>query len=381
MPKKTNLSPTLYRQRHLLTTSDFVRYCEDNGVRMTPNTLEDIHCRGLLVPAIRLLRGVIPYRKIYAVFNGKMEWRYVSPDGVNKFTPEKIEKRKYWSEGSIYKDSEDHWLDWYADRGMVKIPAKEPFIDQQLYTGPWITPKLKDVSSRFEYLYDQHQIFALKRILYFFKLNNSGIKDAAKVFDDRFIISEVAKLDKFLAFYFAAEECREKWFAFSQKEFDSFLKDFGGDKVEAEKEWRGHLPGHREMLKEWAQEIVSTHGVSKEQIDDWQIMLAQNTLFNESRRSSKIVHEYLRSLPDEILIKAEDSNFMIHVLNQFLEFLTGEKRTVQQVIGRGWPRYCRICHNQYISKKSNQVTCGQRHCVLAHKNELKRAMNKRAKTA
>lgn len=92
IPQK-NIQP--FDPQYIVARRDFARYCEDNGLRVDQKTLEQLHQDKWFVPALRIMRGVVEFKKIYAEHNGTIAWRYIYPKDIGEFKPIKIAEGKF----------------------------------------------------------------------------------------------------------------------------------------------------------------------------------------------------------------------------------------------------------------------------------------------
>lgn len=337
-----------------------------------------MHKQGVLIPAIRLYIGANDYRKIYATFDGgKTEWRFVYPKDVKKFKPEKIDKKKYYHVSTIVMSGKD-WLNWYDDRNMVKYPWEEKF-------KPWpkplvynFTPNLKEVDEAQELFYEKYQMLWLKEILQtrkFYRLPG-GTSEAhvAKI-----LKPEAERFYGFMDFYIQVEYFLEQWTKIKSEKWQGFLKQYKGDKKEAMLEWQGHFKAdYSRQLDTKAQKILTDSHLTIDEIKDWQYWLARKTLFGQSHYSSAITNNYLKGMGDSVLAQAEDANYIIFVLNQFIDLVSKEQITIRQVMGDTRHR-CAICHKPYEPVRQHQFTCGDPDCKAAYKNLIKRQNRKSGK--
>jgi predicted nucleic acid-binding Zn ribbon protein len=354
----------------------------------TRKSLEKLHREGLLVPAVRILYGVLPFRKIHANFDGKMDWRFVSPEGVDQYKPDKVDKRTYWRNGGLYMsdhewrgvslhNGDDDWLEWYASRGMIRYPAAEGFRSYKPPEVSSFTHRLKDVSTRFEYLYDRHQMLALKMILRDQAFCNGFSSVSPIKWPDAILKNKLADFYRFLGFYFETEKDVEGDYAELRDKYIELLKEHGNDERTAltdlaqyERSSRYREPKSRRTL-----ELAAKCGLTEKKINEWRTqLLPQFNALNEFRRSGSITASYIKCMTDEDrLIEIEDVNRMIYVLNRIVMYATGEVNTVQQVLMGRPGQHCVVCGSAFSPGRASQVTCGEDVCVRTHKNDLKRA--------
>lgn len=368
------LSGVPYRQRDLLTAGSFVNYCRDNGLPVSVDGLESLHRKGILVPVFQLFPGVQRFKKIYSKFDGRKGWAFVEYDRYREFKPSRVGKGSYWKSGGISMGG-DRWLDWYMQSGHVKTAKK--FQKSKPYSAA-ITP-LKKKAVWFEYLYDKHQFIALKIIIHDRDITRTFSRNQNQQWPDEKLRGNVADFYDFLKFYFAAEELLRQSQMLLQEYYEIQFEETDGDEKAAKVYLAHHeRSGHRDKMKELAEVLAEKHQLTRQQIDWWRIRLSHFSLLGESGRARKIVDAYVRCIANESrLIEAEDVNRMIAVINRFMEFLTGEASSVQQVLSRSRDPHCDVCGKSFVPTRVTQTTCGENVCVKAHKNVTKRKSRKK----
>lgn len=123
MKKRSKVNTQMPIHPESLThVSFFVGYCQNNGLRIKKEDLEELHKYGLVFPALKIYVGVVEYKKIYANFDGKTEWRYINPEDSKKFKIIKSDKKKYYATGGLMI-SGAKWLNYYTDNKMTEHPS------------------------------------------------------------------------------------------------------------------------------------------------------------------------------------------------------------------------------------------------------------------
>lgn len=358
----------------LLTSGSFVSYCSDNGKKIQIKDLENLHKNGLLFPALKIYRGVVAMKKVLANFNGKKEWRLVYQDDVKKFKPLKIDPKNYYSSGGFFmsdKNVSGHdWLKPYQDSKMIERPADKSFKPWIEMTAGFKVTNRKKIEKSYEYFYDRRQLFVLKIIgqhLNFLKI----LKNKEKIKYKKQLLEQISDFYKFLSLYYRLEECFLRIKKCHNKYFENLTDKERETYIRAETE--GRL---RPLFKEETQKILKEFGVELEYIKNWRKFLAEKNLVNESVYSQKIKKAYLKAIDDDQLVKAEDVNRMIFILNFFLEILTKEKISVKSVVADSAHNFCVICGNSFKPGRKNQVTCGDTYCIEGHKKRWKKAQRK-----
>jgi len=367
---KKSLLEISFRPQYLLPTDRFISYCRDNGIFISKKNLEELHKEGLLYPAVKVYRGTVKLKKIYADFQGKKEWRFVDPKDVKKFKPTKIAKKKWYISGGFSMGKED-WLDWYIKRKMAEYPISQKFTSWDKKTSKYYTDKSADVENCYELFYEKLQLIALKIIIGRIKIWKN-LDESQKKQSKKWIKKELTKLYKFLKLYIEIEKFRKKWIKIKSKEIKE-NKEKGLTLKQIKNDWQDILDiDYKPILKTTAQEILKKYRVTLKYIKDWRYFLVQQNIFYEAPRSSSCIRTYLKGMDENFLIKAEDVNYMIYVINFFIYALTNKEFSVKQIISNTEIEYCKICGIAFSLKRKGQITCGDPYCVNENKNKLKR---------
>lgn len=364
-------------QSSLIQLPFFISYCQDNGLKINENTLEHLHKLGLIYPALKVFLGVVEFRKIYALFDGKEEWRYVSPNDVDKFKVIKLDPKKYYQTGGLSKFG-NNWLDYYFDNKMTELPSQTKFMPwkQEIFPDYYTNTKL--IKNQYRFVYDKKQILALKIVLpllHFIKEDNSDDrKNTIKIIQKR-----ISDLYYFFELYHEIEKFYDSLNTAKKEKVKELRKNRNkGEKItklELNQEYDFNIFPIFEKL---AKLIIKKHNVDINYIYDWREFLAEKCLINESGRSSAIKRSYIKALSSDVLPNLEDSYFMIHKINTFLYFLTKKDQTVKQVLLGFDNKICCICGSNFKPRNYEQKTCGLIKCVTEHKNNTKREQRKLA---
>jgi len=193
---------------------------------------------------------------------------------------------------------------------------------------------------------------------------------------------KLTELNTFLRLYADIEEVKDASRARMAKQHEKLLPEYQEDKKGMIGELKSHykLKEQPRLAKE-TEQLLKRHHFTIQEVQNWRFWLAQQSHLNEGsifRESSRI---YLQNLGDAALVKAEDTNHMIWILNWFLYLLTGEVVTVRDIIGSWIGPHCRFCHRAFIPRKNrpNQETCGRKECTDKLRN-LNRKPKRRKKT-
>lgn len=361
-----------FQQNTLLSVDSFRSHCDKCGVRVSREELEALHKEGLLYPAVRVRLGYQEHCKILAHHQGRERWLYIFPNDIEEFEAIKVEENRYYMTATLMAGGHD-WMDRWYSKDEIDYPADLPYFQWELrhHASEYTTNKT-EIENDYELLYDKRQLLALKIIQ---KWRKHKFQDEdPKEFDQKMRM-HLAEFYRFFALYIETEKEWEEYKQWRRNSYKDILESYKGDEKEAKDEWLAqHEARKTPAMKVWADQLLAKHGFTAKDIDRWRFFLAQQSFFNSVSPSHKASSKYLLSLDDEVLIRAEDTNYMVHVMNQLLYVLTGEMRTVQNVIGHFLEPRCEICHMPIESdpRVRIQYTCGKVACKDAHRNAMKR---------
>lgn len=406
--KKSGLQPP-FRQQDLLTVSSFIRYCKERGIYTDENQLEYYERLGLLFPAIRVNPGIIKYKRVFANFDGKDEWRF-TPKGYNKseLKPKKVDKKIYYDYGGL-SIGKPGWLGWYLERKRVRYPIKVGFKPWSEYDGNASTtswPSNKRLTPKYVVLYAKHQVFALKRVQSelsinirdetLFQSDTKWIKTGKKIRDffanaPKLIRAKIFGLYEILRLIDGVYELREEM---TNESINLYLKTYqdllfkGNSKIEAENEAlldaeHSLTFQQKNVIPTKAKALFEKYNLSKTQIADWRNQFITWGYFLDPTIQW---FEYVENIPGKLLEKSKgDYKFALecyrkaNILGWFLEMLGEQVPSLKKSL-TGIDKYkvCTECKRYYIPKtaKKTQKTCGRKKCVGANKNKWKREMRK-----
>jgi hypothetical protein len=366
---KANLQSP-FSDAELKSVSRFIDYCKDNGVRTSIEELEQLHKEGLLYPAIKVYYGVIHFKKILIDLNGSEEWKYVNFNNEKKFKIKKTEKQTYYGSGGFL--IREGWLDYYKNKKMVEYPSQEKF---RVWKRSWRHPEFVSdyslIEKEYEFFYDKIQLLSLKYIqkkhAFWMKLEGKQKRDFTKLIKKR-----LQEINKFANIYFEIENVVLRAYDIKNKKLEDFNKEFK-DQKEVYHEWKSALEAtYLQTFKRAARDVLIVHSFKEEDIKNWIMFLQQQNIFQESNRDSKCIRTYLRHISEKDLVDAENTNYMIFVLNQFLFFVTGEFKTVKQTLMDSFLPLCVVCGKMFKPRNKDQKTCADPNCVNENKNKSKR---------
>ncbi len=364
-----------FRQTALLTSGSFISYCDDNNVRTSKKELEKLHREGILYPAARVHLGIEEWSRIFAHHQGRDQWIIVMPNAVQEFQPKEIDPRTHYRVSPLWRGSDDWISKWYSDD--IDYPAAIPYFAWRDRSHYDFTPDKELVSHDYELLYDKRQFLALKIIRMYEKTHdeNEDYREA--------LLKRLHELYRFLALYIDAEVLYLGYKEHRITTFKQFHKQLN-NVTEARGEWRSHYRlKEKPRLQKQANKILKKHGMDVKELDSWRFFLSQQSIFNEGSVFRKSPSTYISALDDDTLMKAEDTNKMIFVLNQFLFLVTGEERTVKSIVGHYDDARCIVCHKCFIPKphKPTQVTCTLKKCIDIQRKDHKKQKAKERREA
>lgn len=374
----TSESQPPFRQGTLLTKSSFVSYCERNNLRIKEKRLQEWHQQKLLYPALRLFLGIVEYARVYTHHQERDQWIWIFPHDLKKFQPMKIDRKKWYDMESLWMGED--WLDrWHANE--YDFPSTQKYFrwKERPHVGGWTTNR-KLLEGHYELFYDKRQMLAVKLILKHEKEALAFPKEKRAIWSR--LKKKLKELNAFLRLYMDTEELKDASRARMTEQYEKLLPEYRNDKRGMNGELKSHYKlKEQPRLEKEAKELLEKHHYTVQEVQNWRFWLAQQSHLNEGsvfRESSRI---YLGSLNDAALVKAEDTNYMIWILNWFLHLLTGEVVTVRDIIGSWIGPHCRFCHRAFIPRKNKpeQETCGRKECTAKLRN-LNRKPKRRKKT-
>ena len=370
LPTISTQSP--FRQSTLATKSSFVSYCDKNNLRINEKKLQEWHRQKLLYPAVRLFLGIVEYTRIYAHYQEKDQWLWIFPQDINKFQVQKVDPEKWYDVESLWMN--ENWLDrWHANE--YDFPATQKFFNwKERHHGGWTTNK-KLMDGHYELLYDERQMLAVKIILRHEKEEQSFPREQKEI--RARLKQKLEELNSFLRLYVDIEELKDKSKSRMTGQYEKLLPEYQKDTKGMNGELKSYYKlTEKPLLEKEVEKLLQKHHFTIEELHNRRFWLAKQSHLNEGsifRESSRI---YLQNLTDEALVKAEDTNYMIWILNWFLHLVTGEVITVRDVVGSWIGPHCRFCHRAFIPRpnRPDQETCGRKECT-----DILRNLNRKPK--
>ena len=393
-----------FRQRDLRSLSDFIRYCRDRGVDTSEKQLEYYEKEGLLLPAVRINRGFVEYRKVLVEHEGKLDWGFVSKARIDRRKYKDIDRLTYYGYGSIVRDGND-WLDEYKRRGLVEYPAEAEFREWTVYKGIW--PRRSSYFTEkplpeYETFYSKYQMFPLKQI-------QGGLRiivmDQALFVND----AEWADIGKIRRMFVAAPEVLQKvvlrYYEIlsllngvltlldqmersGQATYESSLEDWDketeiGKRSEASRDaWATVALEKSKKTHGEAKVLLAKSGLSTDAVverrEEFAILGYQADPIQPLFQHMKHIPRGERDRVSGAYRFACECYDIADQLGWFLELL-GQKQTSLEEMLPGLSRYsvCPYCRRYFVPGRRNQQTCGANDCVKAHKNSWKREMRKK----
>lgn len=400
-----NRLQTPFLQPDLVTVSSFISYCRDNSVLTDKAELEYFDKEQLLVPAVRVLMGVVRYRHILADFDGREEWRFVYLEDLGKFKYKKLDPKTYYGRGALVQSvpglgevrgfhfGNDGWMDWYANHKMVRYPSNDGYIPWKRFQEPYkegkpfgSNPKLYEEVS--ELMYAKHQIYPLKFIKNrrTLKVVNQGLfrtpeawskagNMITKIYSEGEsngrLQQQVKGWNRFFDFYMDIRRLRNGKNEKISEVYKQAMDGNGGNHTEAAADaWSaGQL--YDKTAKEKAKQIAARHKFSVQDIEDWRYQILGHGSFGTGSRSRKL-RNYVAQIDNSLLNKTEDAYAIVNELSWFIELLGGTGITAKQLVLNSMGDSCKYCGKHFESTRITQVTCGAEECKKKQRNEHKR---------
>lgn len=403
---------TPFLQPDLLTVSSFVSYCRDNGVLTDERELEYFDKERLLVPAARILMGVVEYRRILSNFqDGTEEWGFIPAEDLGKHKIKELDSKTYYDQGALVQSmpglgnvrgfhfGNDGWMDWYSERNMVTYPVKEGYLPWSKLRRPDAPsgqmfgddPKLyEDVS---QLMYAKHQIYLLKLIQNrrTIKVKNEGLFrtpeswiEAGNMITKLYSESEsnehiqkmVSDWNHFFGFLMEVRKLRLGKHAHINNAIDSLYDTYEAiqeDLKEAEIDARYAGEVYDASIKEDAKKLASRYHLKTEDIEHWRFRLLEHGSFGVGSRSRQL-RPYVTLISNQLLAKTEDAYRLVNELCWFIELVGGRSLTAKELILNSMGETCRFCGKSFESSRRTQVTCGDSACKTKLQNEHKKKM-------
>lgn len=226
-----------------------------------------------------------------------------------------------------------------------------------------------------ENCYNKYQHIILK-IIYQQKHWKSDLHDDLSASDIALLKEKIGHFYSMLQFFLDAQELDKKWMQAMRKKFKHDKEEIGED--DAVFEWPLVFNGiFLQRMRDSAASLLREHNLEIANIEGWRFQLSE--LCHLKRNQS--LERYLRFVPPDFLINAEETNKMICILNRYLWLLTDQRRTVKQVLLGMAERPCDICCAPIKNRlnKVEQHTCGRKECIAkrdAIQKQKKRALQK-----
>lgn len=410
MSQQSKQLQTPFLQPDLLTLSSFISYCRDNNVLTDKSELEYFDQERLLVPAARVLRGIVKYRSIYQLFEGgtEREWRYVYVEDLKKFKYEKLDPKIYYDQGAIVQSvpgigpirgfhfGNDGWLDWYLERDMVVYPATEGYKPWKRFSGGGsFSTNKKAFDNVSELMYAKHQIYPLqfiknRRTL---KVVNQGLFKTPEAWSkagdmitkiytegdsNQRLRQRVGEWNKFFTFYNDLRELRLGKNRIVSEVYSRSFADYNGDNTEALADARAAAEEYDKHAKVKAEGIIKKHRYTLQDVQDWRFHILGFGSFGTGERSRKY-RNYVARIENDVLNSTEDTYAIVNELSWLIELLGGQSQTAKQLILNSYGDSCTYCGKEFTPTRSNQVTCGSKDCMQKQRNEYKRELRKHKK--
>lgn len=352
IPKNPDQTP--FKENDLLTKGNFEKFCRDQGVLVFIKDLNYLYEEKILIPVLRIYRGYGVYKKIYAHFDGKKEWRFVDPENVKEKNPEKVEPESYYhTTGIFYRKG---WLIENYKAGFLSFPSQEKTICFDSYT-PGFVSDVKKIENDSELFYNRNQFIVLKLIFQDVKFLKKASEKWKKVFLEG-SKKTVQNFNKLLHLYEDVGVLLEAKRKDSENAYKKFYKENEKHKANAEKETKAyekHQQKEKFSLK--ANKLLKKHKLNADNLQDWIWKIAQKSFLREGSFHCKFVEYYIKNIPDKIL-KEEYVNEFLSRLVEFQNLVELKSLSLQDVLFMSSNfSHCPICHAT--------IPAGEKHCQRA----------------
>lgn len=369
--------------------------------------LEYYDKQSLLVPAVRVQRGRVEFKKVYARFDGKKQWRLVAVEDVPAVKPEKIGKKTYYDQGSLITSApidkvlggfhygNDGWLDWYEKRGMVHYPADEEYRPWETFEGDrHFATKPEGFNEVSEMMYSKLQIFPLKytRDSRTITISNEALfrtplewKHAGqkmteyftKVVTDELVREENAVWCRHIGFICEISKLRV---AKLKAKHEAYYQAKANFDEETAQEEVADINANYETdndLKSVAAKLMKDYGYSLTDVENIRFKIMKLGSFDYTF-SQNPRREYIARLDDQILMDTEPLYGWAQILSWFIDFAGGTPLTVKQVLLNQRKPTCTVCGKHFDPKRRTQVTCSPA-CAKKHSLAYKKEARKTGK--
>lgn len=388
-----------FRDRDLLSVSQFIKFCQKHGLRVSRYDLEFYDKLGLVMPAIRINRGVNEHLKVLIPTNDVHEWKHIHKKDEKEFKCKKIKKKIYYMSGGISHQDEldgSSWLEWYKKRSMLLYPAKERFKSWKSLEpkdGNFVGDYKKAIS--FSDYYSPYQFYAVAEIHNQYKLisKNDVLVQLSKQdiprnkeffsrFKKRGIEQNLARnrifdLYKFFALIRDIEAFFEKHNSELKNQFNIFVEENEDNISEAKKDLTAYIEQkNKTVLPVEAKNVFDKHCFTIDDINNWKVFFLKHGTF-DIFQGQKITKKYALHLSHKVLVNAEHPYKIIDRLNWFMKLLGEKVLDVQQMLLQCQFSTCPYCQNTYEKKRKDQKNCLAKECQKEHGREIKRQGRKK----
>lgn len=395
---KANLQPP-FRQKDLVRVSSFIGQCHKYDIRTTNHELEYFEKEGLLLPAVKINRGVVKYKRVLGIFDdkGQTEWRFIPLEHMSRAKKEykikEVDKPIIYGHGSILKGSDD-WLDWYMDNKLVTFPAKTKFKEwSKLKSSQTWATSPKKLGYDYETYYASYQMYPLQFIQNrrSITIKNAGLFKSddewvnagqtlkemyTKDVSNDFIKQKIIDYYKLFGFMNDLEELWE----YRQKDLSKFykkaVKGYGGNRKDAMDDLRHHEETFDKELSPKAKRLLAKHKVSVDYLENWRITFLGFGTFGLRIKVMTLRNPYLKTIEEETLANTEHPYKIVYLINWFIKLVGGKETTIKELILGFAGKYCPYCQTPFEPIRKTQVSCGSASCKRAHENEIKRQKRK-----
>lgn len=397
-----------FRARDLLHSTRFISFCSERGVRTTREQLEFYDKHALVLPAVRISRPYVPYRKILISHEGRPQWRLIFADDLNEFSPLKVDPKTYYDFGAVTCSSDERLAQCEKD-GMISYPARDkyqPWKEDLMVRRNELPTSLKALGEGFADFYSRSQCFTLKEVQSRMVLE---VRDAALFMDDaawqgvgrklrqgaegsiKYVQDAIISEYRLMQFMDGIRDVLDDISAEAGAAFAASLED--QRTMDPEDRARTSPAEFRREAGRDARSSVqlfemetapdrvrSTMAKCEYSIDD--VRKARERVANQARELDPTFEwtEFTSQIPSELLARTRghyrlvlDYYQIVEELGWALRMLGDQPPSLKKLlVGADAHRVCVICGTQFLRKRTTQVTCATKSCIRTHGNNLKR---------
>ena len=377
-----------FRNQDLLPVNGFISFCFAYGINTDKKELEYFEKKKLLLPAIRIRKGVAELYKVEkGIVRNSLVWEKNYEEGKHG----KILEIWHTHEPINIKGKE--WLKYYQNSNSLIYPSKSSFRPWKQYpdTNGLARNDSYSLQGCYETFYSRLQIFPLKYIQKrrSITFKNESIfmfpKDWAEIGEritslfkkEDSNISIIKKVKEYYVFFDLINDIddlyKKRMLNLNEKikEANLTASESGGRLSERDKK-----VCINEVDKDFITEVedlMNKHKFGVTDLKNWRWTIQSLGLFGLRKRNDEVGMAYLSCIPEGKLITTEQPYHIVNLINWVTNLLTGEKISIKDLLLHYSDyRECPYCGNKYKPPRIDSQTCGNLTCISQHEYALKR---------